>query len=84
MLSSSLNMALSLPTLKGFSSLAVIIAVVEELERHFKNATDCILAVSWHMRKPAPIFEQEWMKRVANNLVSRHKIRRIVKFISEN
>ncbi|GBN51261.1 hypothetical protein AVEN_124170-1 [Araneus ventricosus] len=34
------------------------------------------------MRKPVPNFEQEWLKRVANNLVSRHKIRRIVKFIS--
>ncbi|GBN24191.1 hypothetical protein AVEN_259428-1 [Araneus ventricosus] len=46
--------------------------------------TECIYTVSWHMRKPAPSFEQEWMKRVANNLVSRHKIRGIVKFISEN
>ncbi|GBL53615.1 hypothetical protein AVEN_66335-1 [Araneus ventricosus] len=45
-------------------------------------ATECILAVSWHMRKPAPNFEQNWMKRVANNLVPRHKIRMIVKFIS--
>ncbi|GBL88640.1 hypothetical protein AVEN_195636-1 [Araneus ventricosus] len=47
-------------------------------------ATECILTVSWHMRKPVPNFEQEWLKRVANNLDSRHKIRRIVKFISEN
>ncbi|GBN97508.1 hypothetical protein AVEN_68025-1 [Araneus ventricosus] len=47
-------------------------------------ATECILTVSWHMRKPVPNFEQEWLKRVANNLVFRHKIRRIVKFISEN
>ncbi|GBN52861.1 hypothetical protein AVEN_146351-1 [Araneus ventricosus] len=47
-------------------------------------ATECIYTVSWHMRKPAPNFEQEWLKRVGNNLVSRHKIRRIVKFISEN
>ncbi|GBM91956.1 hypothetical protein AVEN_109125-1 [Araneus ventricosus] len=46
--------------------------------------TECILTVSWHMRKPVPNFEQEWLKRVANNLVSRHKIRGIVKFISEN
>ncbi|GBM24468.1 hypothetical protein AVEN_41112-1 [Araneus ventricosus] len=45
---------------------------------------ECILTLSWHMRKPAPNFEQECLKRVANNLVSRHKIRRIVKFISEN
>ncbi|GBM10782.1 hypothetical protein AVEN_161-1 [Araneus ventricosus] len=46
-------------------------------------ATECIYTVSSHMRKPAPNFEQEWMKRVANNLVSRHKIRGIIKFISE-
>ncbi|GBM62553.1 hypothetical protein AVEN_259927-1 [Araneus ventricosus] len=47
-------------------------------------ATECILTVSWHMRKPAPNFEQEWLKRVANNLVSRQKIRGIIKFISAN
>ncbi|GBO18716.1 hypothetical protein AVEN_16865-1 [Araneus ventricosus] len=47
-------------------------------------ATECIYTVSWHMRKPAPNFEQEWLKRVANNLVSRLKIRGIIKFISEN
>ncbi|GBN16897.1 hypothetical protein AVEN_266662-1 [Araneus ventricosus] len=47
-------------------------------------ATECIYTVSWHMREPAPNFEQEWLKRVANNLVSRHKIRGIVKFMSEN
>ncbi|GBL76196.1 hypothetical protein AVEN_234470-1 [Araneus ventricosus] len=46
--------------------------------------TECILTVSWHMRKPAPNFEQEWLTRVANNLVSMHKIHGIVKFISEN
>ncbi|GBM54157.1 hypothetical protein AVEN_67265-1 [Araneus ventricosus] len=47
-------------------------------------ATECILTVSWHMRKPVPNFKQEWLKRVANNFLSRHKIRRIFKFISEN
>ncbi|GBM73163.1 hypothetical protein AVEN_157344-1 [Araneus ventricosus] len=47
-------------------------------------ATRCIYTVYWHMRKPAPNFEQEWLKRVANNLVSRQKIRGIIKFISEN
>ncbi|GBN37139.1 hypothetical protein AVEN_132370-1 [Araneus ventricosus] len=47
-------------------------------------ATECIYTVSWHMRKPAPNFEQEWLKRVANNLVSRQKMRGIIKFISEN
>ncbi|GBN03043.1 hypothetical protein AVEN_232554-1 [Araneus ventricosus] len=47
-------------------------------------ATECIYTVSSHMRTPVPNFEHEWLKRVANNLVSRHKIRRIVNFISEN
>ncbi|GBL98713.1 hypothetical protein AVEN_154119-1 [Araneus ventricosus] len=37
-------------------------------------ATKCALTVSWHMRKLAPNCEQEWLKRVANNLVSRQKI----------
>ncbi|GBM50193.1 hypothetical protein AVEN_134767-1 [Araneus ventricosus] len=43
-----------------------------------------IYTVSWHMRKPVPNVEQEWLKRVANNFVSRQKIRGIIKFISEN
>ncbi|GBM81107.1 hypothetical protein AVEN_235561-1 [Araneus ventricosus] len=47
-------------------------------------ATECIYTVSWHMSKPASNFEQEWLKRVANNLVSRHTIRGIIKFMSEN
>ncbi|GBM64511.1 hypothetical protein AVEN_215882-1 [Araneus ventricosus] len=85
MLSSSLNMALSLPTSKGFTCLTAIIAVVVELARHFTMLRMlCIYTVSWHMRKPVPNFEQEWLKRVANNIVFRHKIRRTVKFISEN
>ncbi|GBM02440.1 hypothetical protein AVEN_76491-1 [Araneus ventricosus] len=50
----------------------------------FHYATECAFTVSSHMRKPAPNFQQEWLKRVTNNPVSRHKIRRIVKFISEN
>ncbi|GBO41934.1 hypothetical protein AVEN_72857-1 [Araneus ventricosus] len=41
-------------------------------------ATECIYTVSWHIKKQAPNFEQEWLKRVVNNLVSRHKIRGIV------
>ncbi|GBM98412.1 hypothetical protein AVEN_3741-1 [Araneus ventricosus] len=41
-------------------------------------ATEYVLRVTWHMRRPAPNFEQEWLKRVANNPVSRQKIRRIV------
>ncbi|GBL86838.1 A disintegrin and metalloproteinase with thrombospondin motifs 7, partial [Araneus ventricosus] len=47
-------------------------------------ATECIYTVSWHVRKLAPNFEQERPKRVANNLVSRLKIRGIVKFMSGN
>ncbi|GBM34305.1 hypothetical protein AVEN_253022-1 [Araneus ventricosus] len=31
-------------------------------------ATECIYTVSWHTREPAPNFEQEWLKRVANSL----------------
>ncbi|GBM14046.1 hypothetical protein AVEN_172694-1 [Araneus ventricosus] len=46
-------------------------------------AKECIFTVSWHMRKPVPNLEQQWRKRVVNNLFSRHKIRRNVKFISE-
>ncbi|GBM08394.1 hypothetical protein AVEN_152624-1 [Araneus ventricosus] len=81
MLSSSLNMDLSLPTSKGFTCLTAIIAVVVELARHFTMSRSVFIQC---MRKPAPNFEQEWLKRVADNLVSRHKIRGIVKFISKN
>ncbi|GBO29003.1 hypothetical protein AVEN_44941-1 [Araneus ventricosus] len=83
-ISSSLNMDLSLPTSKGFTCLTAIIVFVVELAQHFTMPRSCIHTVSWHMRKPAPNFEQEWLKRIANNLVSRHKIRGIIKFISEN
>ncbi|GBM06665.1 hypothetical protein AVEN_190882-1 [Araneus ventricosus] len=48
--------------------------------RALHYATECIYTVSWHMRKPAPNFEQEWLKRIANNLVCRQKIREIIKF----
>ncbi|GBM31661.1 hypothetical protein AVEN_141037-1 [Araneus ventricosus] len=47
-------------------------------------ATESIYTVSWHMKKPATNFEQELLKRVANNHVSRQKIRGIIKFVSEN
>ncbi|GBL82809.1 hypothetical protein AVEN_106337-1 [Araneus ventricosus] len=36
-------------------------------------ATESALSVSWHMRRPAPNFEEVWLKRVVNNLVSRQK-----------
>ncbi|GBM96015.1 hypothetical protein AVEN_226212-1 [Araneus ventricosus] len=83
MLSSSLNMDLSLPTSKGFTCLTAITAVVVELARHFTMPRS-VSIVTWHMRKPAPNFKQEWLKRVANNLVSRQKIRGIIRFIREN
>ncbi|GBM91586.1 hypothetical protein AVEN_164193-1 [Araneus ventricosus] len=79
-LSSSLNMALSLPTSKGFTCLRAIIAIVAQ---HL-TMTRSVFSLSWYMRKPVPNFEQEWLKRVANNFVSRHKIRKTVKFMSEN
>ncbi|GBN95075.1 hypothetical protein AVEN_13931-1 [Araneus ventricosus] len=47
-------------------------------------AMECNYTVSWHRRKPVRNFEQEWLKRVANNLVSRQRIRGIIKFISES
>ncbi|GBN62670.1 hypothetical protein AVEN_212473-1 [Araneus ventricosus] len=47
-------------------------------------APECSLTVTWHMRKRVPNLGQEWLKRVANKLGSRQKIRGIVKFISEN
>ncbi|GBM91166.1 hypothetical protein AVEN_130007-1 [Araneus ventricosus] len=47
-------------------------------------ATEYALTVSWHMRRLTPNFEQEWLKRVTNNLASRQNIRRIAKFISGN
>ncbi|GBN32583.1 hypothetical protein AVEN_128909-1 [Araneus ventricosus] len=53
---SSLNMALSLSTSKGFTSLTAINAVVAELAQHY--ATECILSVSWHMRNNI-IFRQK-------------------------
>ncbi|GBL73728.1 hypothetical protein AVEN_209130-1 [Araneus ventricosus] len=53
-------MDLSLPTTKGFTCLTAIIAVVIGKALHY--ATECICTVSWHMRKPAPNFEQEWLK----------------------
>ncbi|GBM11715.1 hypothetical protein AVEN_75664-1, partial [Araneus ventricosus] len=33
-------------------------------------AAECFFVVSSHTRKQVPNFEQEWLKRVANNLVS--------------
>ncbi|GBN70622.1 hypothetical protein AVEN_86575-1 [Araneus ventricosus] len=77
-------MALSLPTSRRFHLSDSDYCSCGGIGMPLHYATECILTVSWHMRKPAPNFEQEWLKRVANILVSRHKIRRFVKFISEN
>ncbi|GBN22115.1 hypothetical protein AVEN_222811-1 [Araneus ventricosus] len=30
-------------------------------------ATECTFTVSWHMKRPAPNFEQEWLKGDTNN-----------------
>ncbi|GBM08164.1 hypothetical protein AVEN_214489-1 [Araneus ventricosus] len=77
---SSLNRALSLPTSKfHLSDSNYCNCGGIGIALHY--ATECIYAVSWHMRKPAPNFEQEWLKRVASNT---RKIHGIVKFISEN
>ncbi|GBM56120.1 hypothetical protein AVEN_6770-1 [Araneus ventricosus] len=43
MLTSSFNMAVSLPTSKGFTCLKAIIAVVVELARHFTEKTSAKL-----------------------------------------
>ncbi|GBN24242.1 hypothetical protein AVEN_109685-1 [Araneus ventricosus] len=76
-----INMDFSLPTSKGFTCDYCCCGGIGTALHYI---TEFIYTVSWHMRKPAPNFEQEWLKRVANNLVSSHKIRGIVKFISEN
>ncbi|GBL94300.1 hypothetical protein AVEN_16819-1 [Araneus ventricosus] len=81
MLSSSLNMPFPL---KRFHLSDSDHSSCGRIGTALYYATDCIPIVSWHMRKPVSNFEQEWLKRVANNLVSRHKIRRIVKFMREN
>ncbi|GBM84384.1 hypothetical protein AVEN_28708-1 [Araneus ventricosus] len=65
MLSFSLNMSLSLPTSKGFTCLTAIFAVVVELARHFTMPRS-VLAYE----EASTNFEKEWLKRVANNLVS--------------
>ncbi|GBN06965.1 hypothetical protein AVEN_126722-1 [Araneus ventricosus] len=76
-------MALSLPTSKGFTSDSEHCSC-GGIDTALHYAMECALTVSWHTRKAAPNFEQEWLERVANNLVSRHKIRGIVKFINEH
>ncbi|GBM28053.1 hypothetical protein AVEN_27441-1 [Araneus ventricosus] len=83
-LSSPLNMALSLSTSKGFAYLTAINASYGGTGTSLHYATVCALTVSGYMRRTAPSFEQEWLKRVANNFDYRQRIRRVVKFISEN
>ncbi|GBO09269.1 hypothetical protein AVEN_48443-1 [Araneus ventricosus] len=85
MLSSYLNMAPSLPTSRRFHLSDSDYCSCGGIGTALHDCMECIFTVSWHMRKPVPNFEQEWLKRaIVNNLVSRHKIRGIVKFISEN
>ncbi|GBM87508.1 hypothetical protein AVEN_97375-1 [Araneus ventricosus] len=75
-------MALSLTISKDFTSLTEINVAVVILARYFtmpRSVPSQFLGI-W---KPSPNLEQEWLKRVANNLVSRQKILRIVTFITE-
>ncbi|GBN66398.1 hypothetical protein AVEN_231628-1 [Araneus ventricosus] len=66
---------------KDSSPLSVISAAVE-LARYFTMPRNAF-TVSWHL-KPAPNLEQGRLKRDANNLISRQKNHRMVKFMSEN
>ncbi|GBM64442.1 hypothetical protein AVEN_166684-1 [Araneus ventricosus] len=84
MSSSSLKMALSLPYLKSFHLSDSDYCSCGGIVMALHYATECIFTVSCHKRKPVPNFEKELLKRVTNNLISRYKIRRIAKFISEN
>ncbi|GBM20561.1 hypothetical protein AVEN_261687-1 [Araneus ventricosus] len=61
----------SLPALKRFHLSDTFCNCRIGMALHY--ATECIYTATWHMRKPAPNFE-EWLKRVANNLVPRQKI----------
>ncbi|GBN17928.1 hypothetical protein AVEN_164221-1 [Araneus ventricosus] len=63
---SSLNMALSLPTSKGFTCLTAITAVVVELARHFTMPRGVYSTVFLACKEDRQhSFEQEWLKRVA-------------------
>ncbi|GBO02909.1 hypothetical protein AVEN_5809-1, partial [Araneus ventricosus] len=66
MFSSSLNMAFYL---KRFHLSDSDYCSCSGIGTALHYATECIYTVSWHVRKPAPNFGQEWLKRVANNLV---------------
>ncbi|GBO35677.1 hypothetical protein AVEN_117889-1 [Araneus ventricosus] len=56
-LSSTLNMALSLPTSIGCSSMTMIKCRCGATGTALQFATECALPVSCHMRKPASNFE---------------------------
>ncbi|GBN19127.1 hypothetical protein AVEN_55936-1 [Araneus ventricosus] len=65
--------ALSLPTSKSFHLSDSNQCSCGGTGTALHYATECDLTVSWHMRRRAPNVEQEWLKRVANNLVSRQE-----------
>ncbi|GBM91828.1 hypothetical protein AVEN_155513-1 [Araneus ventricosus] len=71
MLSSSLNMKDFPAYLKRFHLSDSYYCSCGGIGTALHYATECIYTVSWHMRKPAPNYEQEWLKRVANSLVSK-------------
>ncbi|GBM85083.1 hypothetical protein AVEN_248814-1 [Araneus ventricosus] len=58
--------------LEGVTSLTAIIAAVVELARHFTVPRS---VPSQFIGIRAPNFELEWLKRGANNLVPKHKIK---------
>ncbi|XP_055951673.1 uncharacterized protein LOC129987758 [Argiope bruennichi] len=46
-------------------------------------ATECILTTSYHLTKPSANLQQVWFSRVADNSLSRAKIRKMVQFLHE-
>ncbi|GBN70169.1 hypothetical protein AVEN_148564-1 [Araneus ventricosus] len=83
MLSSSLNMDLSLPTSKGFTCLTAIIVVVWNC-----HGTSLCYGVYLYSvlayEEASGKLRTRMAEKGLQNLVSRHKIRGIIKFISEN
>ncbi|GBN22262.1 hypothetical protein AVEN_252983-1 [Araneus ventricosus] len=70
------NPRLGLPQIESFEESIHGYAcnlLVVGIQRPLHYATECIYTVSWHMRKPAPNFEQEWLKRVASQPRLRQK-----------
>ncbi|GBL94091.1 hypothetical protein AVEN_185049-1 [Araneus ventricosus] len=65
MLASSLNMVLSLSTPpQRFHLSDSDQCSCGGTGTALNYSTECVLTVSWHMRRPVPNFEQEWLKRM--------------------